>query len=106
MTKKYIAMCGLDCSSCAAFIATENNDDELRKKTAEDWTARRLAQNKPPVKPEDINCFGCFSENKPIYQNCSTCEIRKCGLERGIKECRECSDYRCEELIELQKHLF
>jgi len=34
--KKHIAMCGLDCSSCNAFIATKINDDGLRKKTAEE----------------------------------------------------------------------
>jgi hypothetical protein len=106
MSKKYIAMCGLDCASCAAFIATKNNDDDLRKKTAEEWTTRYAVKNKPPVKPEDINCFGCLSENKLIYKNCLICEIRKCGLGKGIKNCKKCEDYKCDKLIELQKHFF
>lgn len=29
-----IAYCGLDCEKCDAFIATKNNDNLLREKTA------------------------------------------------------------------------
>ena len=36
--KKLIACCGLDCEKCQARKATINNDDELRKKVAEEWS--------------------------------------------------------------------
>ena len=36
--KKLIAYCGLDCEKCDAYIATQNDDQALRKKTAELWT--------------------------------------------------------------------
>lgn len=106
MEEKYIAICGLDCSSCAAFIATKNNDDELRKKTAKEWTKRYVSHNKSPVKPEDIYCLGCLSQVGPIYLNCLKCEIRECGLAKGIKNCQECKNYKCDKLIELQSHSF
>jgi len=32
-----IAYCGLDCEKCDAHIATVNNDDALREKTAKLW---------------------------------------------------------------------
>jgi hypothetical protein len=107
MEEKYIAMCGLDCGSCAAFIATKNNDDKLREKTAGEWTERyrKDGRNKPPVQAKDINCCGCLSDG-PIYVNCFKCEIRKCEFGKGIKNCKECKDYRCEKLIELQSHFF
>ena len=100
-------MCGLDCTSCAAFVATRNNDDKLREKTAKEWTERygKTSRNRPPVKPEDINCLGCLSEGL-VYLHCLKCKIRKCGLQKGIKNCKECEEYRCAKLIELQKHLF
>jgi len=100
-------MCGLDCSQCDAFIATENSDDKLREKTAREWTERyrKGKRNRPPVKPEDIVCKGCLS-NGPIYLYCQQCKIRKCGLEKEIKNCRQCENYKCGKLIELQKHLF
>ena len=35
--KKMIAYCGLDCEKCNAYIATINDNQELRKKTAKLW---------------------------------------------------------------------
>lgn len=106
MEEKYIAMCGLDCGSCPAFIATKNNDDKLRKKTAKKWTKRHVGRNEPPVKPEGIYCLGCLSRVGLVYLNCLKCEIRKCGFTKGIKSCKECKDYKCDKLIELQSHFF
>ena len=99
-------MCGLDCSSCSAFIATKNNDDELRKKTAKEWTKRYIDHNESPLKSENISCLGCFSQDGSVYSNCLKCEIRKCGFAKGIKNCKECKEYKCDKLIELQSHLF
>lgn len=106
MEKKYMAMCGLDCSSCAAFIATKNNDNELREKTAKEWTKRYLGSDKPPLRPEDICCSGCLSQVDPVFSNCRKCEIRKCGFNKGVNNCKECKDYKCEKLTELEKHFF
>jgi len=106
MEERCIAMCGLNCGSCPAFIATKNNDNNLREKTAKEWTARYVSRNKPPIKIEDINCLGCLSGEGPIYQNCSRCEIRKCGFAKGIKNCKECEGYKCDKLTELQSHFF
>ncbi|PIS09424.1 hypothetical protein COT75_01960 [Candidatus Beckwithbacteria bacterium CG10_big_fil_rev_8_21_14_0_10_34_10] len=105
--KQDIAMCGLDCSSCPAFIATQDNDDKLRKKTAKEWTERygKGKRERPPVKPEDINCKGCLSAGQ-IYLYCHQCKIRKCGFKKEIKNCNECKDYKCKQLTELQKHFF
>ena len=35
----YIAYCGLDCETCEARLATVKNDNELRRKVAEEWSA-------------------------------------------------------------------
>lgn len=102
MEKEFIAMCGLDCGRCAAFVATKNNDNELREKTAKEWSLR----SKKDIKPEDINCLGCLSKVEPIYANCLKCQVRKCGLAKGIKNCKDCQEYKCEKLAELQKRFF
>ena len=103
MKKENIGMCGLDCSRCPAFIATSNNDDDLRKKTAKEWTERH--NSNPILNPEDINCKGCLSDGL-LSSHCSECKVRKCGLEKGIKNCKDCKEYKCNELTELQSHLF
>ncbi len=101
---KNIAMCGLNCASCEAFIASQTNDDELRKRAAEKWTKEYNQPGDPPVKPEEINCCGCLSDG-PLYNHCYQCEIRKCGLAKGLKNCGECGEYRCEKLVRLQERI-
>ena len=39
---KMIAYCGLNCEKCDAYIATINNDQELRKKTAKLWAELKV----------------------------------------------------------------
>jgi len=93
---KMIAFCGLICSECPAFIATQKDDDNERKKVAELWAKE---YNSPDLKPEDINCDGCLSENGRLFGYCKTCDIRSCALEKNAKNCAYCDDYACEKLV-------
>ena len=54
--KQLIACCGLDCESCDARIATVKNDDELREKTAQKWSAMN---NAPEITAATINFNTC-----------------------------------------------
>lgn len=103
----HIAMCGLNCSQCDAFIATQKNSDRLRAKTAQQWTAQHLAKGDkyPPLRPEQINCRGCLSQG-PLFLNCRTCAIRKCGLSKGITNCQQCTDYKCDRLLAFEKRMW
>ena len=92
--EKMIAFCGLTCTECPAFLATQNDDDTERKKTAEMWSE----QYGRPVKPEDINCDGCLTNTGRLFAHCNVCEIRKCGQEKGIDDCAYCDEYVCEKL--------
>ncbi len=91
---KIIAYCGLTCSSCPAFLATQENNDKKRKEVAKMWSE----MFKSDIKPEDINCDGCLSEGERIFNHCKVCEIRKCGRKREVKNCAHCEDYTCEKL--------
>jgi hypothetical protein len=91
---KVLACCGLDCGGCGAYLATKNNDDAKRVKTAEEWSK----QYGHAFKPEDINCGGCTSKGKIHFQYCNVCEIRKCGQEKKVKNCAYCADFACEKL--------
>ncbi|MBN2590312.1 MAG: DUF3795 domain-containing protein [Sedimentisphaerales bacterium] len=86
--------CGLVCSDCGAFIATQNNDDEKRAEMAKLWSE----QYKVDLKPSDINCDGCISDSKRLIGHCNVCQIRKCGKAKGIQNCAYCDDYACEKL--------
>ncbi|MDY6434878.1 MAG: DUF3795 domain-containing protein [Synergistales bacterium] len=83
-----IAYCGLDCEKCDAFIATKNNDNLLREKTAKLWAKL----NNAPILPEHINCEGCKVEGVKTFYCENLCAIRKCAIEKGINTCVDCSD--------------
>jgi hypothetical protein len=91
--EKMIAYCGLVCTDCGAYIATQNNDDEKRRQIAEQWTK---AYNHP-FQPSDINCVGCIPVAGLHVGHCGMCEIRKCGQEKDVKNCGWCPDYSCEK---------
>lgn len=89
-----IAYCGMDCSKCEGYIATQENDDKKRKDVAEKWSA----QYNTEIKHEQINCNGCKSEGTKFFFTENICEIRKCNIEKSTPHCAECSEYKCEKL--------
>lgn len=95
-----IAVCGINCAECPAFIATKNDDNELRIKTAKEWSTIYNAS----ISPEMINCVGCFSENGPLFGHCNNCEIRKCARDASLSGCAVCADYPCDKLAALFTH--
>jgi len=54
--EKIVGVCGITCTECPAFIATQENDDSKRRQVAEEWSK---AYNNE-IKPEQINCNGCL----------------------------------------------
>jgi hypothetical protein len=91
---KRLAICGLDCAACPAFIAYKTNDQALREKTAAEWSK----QFQVALKPADINCVGCLQTKGVQIAHCADCEIRKCGLDRHVQNCAQCPDYPCARI--------
>ncbi|MGD8564879.1 MAG: DUF3795 domain-containing protein [Candidatus Bathyarchaeota archaeon] len=92
---KIIAMCGLACDDCIAYIATQKDDDEMRRKVVEAWSTEE-----DPIKIEDVDCDGCTA-GKRLHSFCAVCDVRKCGLERNIETCAQCDDFSCDKLERL-----
>jgi hypothetical protein len=92
--EEIVAFCGLTCSACPAYLATENDNDEERKRVAETWSQ----QYSSDIKPEDINCDGCLPGHAKYIHHCSECDIRACGVAREVNNCAYCDDYPCERL--------
>jgi len=91
--EKMLAVCGLVCSECPAFLATRSNDDEKRKEVARAWSS-----DDHQYSPNDINCDGCLATDGTLFGFCHECEIRSCGLEREMENCAHCEEYACEKL--------
>lgn len=95
--KDMIGYCGLDCEKCDAYLATVNNDQVSREKTAELWTEL----NNAPILPEHINCEGCRMNGAKTVFCDSLCGIRKCALEKGVFTCGDYSELEICSIIQV-----
>jgi len=92
--EEIVAYCGLTCTECPAYLATQNDDDEERERVAKTWSE----QYNSDIKPEHISCDGCLPGKDRHFSHCSVCEIRACGVVRGVENCAHCDEYACEKL--------
>jgi hypothetical protein len=89
-----IAVCGLYCDECEAFIATFNDDDEKRAEVAGLWSKQFNCE----LELADINCLGCTSGSDCLIGHCRVCEIRNCAKEKQVENCAYCDNYVCKKL--------
>lgn len=93
---KIIAYCGLVCTECPAYIATQADDRAALERVAAQW---REQFNTPQLTADSVICDGCLeSDGGRLSGYCSMCEIRACGVKRGVVNCAHCDDYACEKL--------
>lgn len=99
--KQLIGYCGLDCEKCGAYIATVNDDDAMRRKTAELWSE----WNQVEIPPEAINCTGCRTDGVKAYYCSEMCRIRKCAMGKGYTTCADCASLdSCETILEIHNN--
>ena len=84
--KDMIGYCGLDCESCDAYLATVNDDQALRERTAKVWAEL----NHAPILPEHINCEGCRMNGAKTVFCDRLCGIRQCAIKKGVTTCGDC----------------
>ncbi|OHB83957.1 MAG: hypothetical protein A2Z38_08220 [Planctomycetes bacterium RBG_19FT_COMBO_48_8] len=80
-----IAFCCLECEKCEVYIATQNNDDELRAKVAKQWN----------MDAGKLYCDGCKSDRTPF-----NCDAKKCAVQKNLPTCAHCDDFpSCDKEI-------
>lgn len=88
-----IAACGLDCSQCEAYLATQADDEAAKQTVLEKWS-----QLYGPMSIDNITCDGCMVLNARHGGYCADCPVRACSLERSLPNCAVCSDYPCDKI--------
>ena len=99
--KEMIGYCGLNCSSCPAFLATQNNDDIAREKTAVLFS-EKFGLN---LKPNKINCDGCLFVGGKLIRYCQSCEVRKCASAKCLHNCAYCDEQPCEKITHIMNYM-
>ena len=97
MAEQMIAYCGLVCSECPAYVATQAGDMEALERV----TARWSEDFNETITVEDCLCDGCTSGSERLCSYCSECQVRACATARGVITCAHCDDYGCEKLTGL-----
>lgn len=89
-----IAYCGINCSKCESYLATQSGKyKELEK------VAKKLAKvYRAVVKPEYVICDGCRTGERHSFFCANSCKMRKCCIENGFFSCIECPNFPCKEL--------
>jgi hypothetical protein len=93
--ERIIAYCGLVCSDCDAYVATQANDLEALERLAQ---RARTEFGLADATAETTMCDGCLTESGRQIGYCATCEIRACGMARGMVNCAHCADYACDKI--------
>jgi hypothetical protein len=93
-----IAVCGLDCSVCAANLATQAKDEAGKERIAAQW---RTDYNNPKIDAAYVTCDGCLALDGRLGGHCLECEPRLCAVDRGLPNCAHCPDYGCEKISAL-----
>jgi len=94
MNDKIIAYCGLVCSDCDAYIATQADDQAALERVAAKW---RQEYNAPGITVESVLCDGCLTGERKC-SHCAECDVRACGIARGVVNCAYCPEYACDKL--------
>lgn len=92
--ERMLGACGLICSECDAYLATQTNDAEKIAEIAKQWSKEFGGD----FSPESIWCDGCMSESDRKCGHCAECDIRSCVSSKGLANCGECADYACETI--------
>ena len=92
--EKMIGCCGLVCTSCPTYLATQSDDDVARERTAALYSEKFGFD----LKPEDINCHGCASEGGKLLEYCQSCDIRECCRQKALENCAVCDEKPCDKL--------
>jgi hypothetical protein len=88
---KEIAYCGLNCKTCVIKSIIKTSGEPGLQKLVKNWSDSR---NK--VNGKDLFCSSYCSNHQGIHSKCwHGCEIRKCGIRKGVDTCGACNEYPC-----------
>jgi hypothetical protein len=92
---RMIAFCGVTCTDCQAYVATQADDRDALQEVLAHWSAYF---DRPDLTVEDIICDGCLTSDGRLNGYCQQCKIRPCAVTQGVTNCAYCDEYICDKL--------
>jgi hypothetical protein len=94
MTEKMIiSVCGLICTECRIYQASQGN-----KELAEEISTWFRNEMNVHIQPDQINCEGC--KESAVAHWSPNCKIMLCARSKKINHCFQCEEYPCEKITE------
>ncbi|MGN1345890.1 MAG: DUF3795 domain-containing protein [Eubacteriales bacterium] len=95
--KENLCFCGHDCARCRTRLATVRKDSALREQSRL-FYRETFGMDLPA---EKLHCLGGRSKERFFLS--LDCPFRTCCIGRGIRACRDCTDYPCGMLADYQE---
>ena len=99
--ERIIGRCGIICSECPAYIATQANDRAALERMAKE-ASKQLNRS---ITAEAGMCDGCLTTTGRIGQCVSECEVHACAVERDVLSCAYCDEYGCAKITGFLKEM-
>ncbi len=87
MTERLISACGLVCSECDAFLATQAGDAAAIERVAAQWSEQFGAT----IPAAGVWCDGCMTGGERRCGHVDECKIRACVVGRSLANCAGCT---------------
>lgn len=94
--KERLSYCGINCSTCPAYVATQKDQENVKIKIAKLWSDKDHQ-----YEACEISCKGCHEPWGKKFRHCQECEVRACARGKLYATCAECPDYPCNKLEHL-----
>ena len=99
--EKMLAYCGITCTECEAYKATQSGDTATLEKVAREWGEHFDAS----FTAASIICDGCLATTGKLCSYCAVCPMRVCAVERGEENCAYCAQFgQCDKLETFFSH--
>ncbi|MDQ2177267.1 DUF3795 domain-containing protein [Marinifilum sp. D714] len=98
--KDRIAYCGVNCSTCPAYVATQRQQEKVKVRIAKLWSDEDYK-----YEACEITCKGCHEPWGKKFRHCAECAVRECARQKLYDTCAECNEYPCNKLIDLHQTL-
>jgi hypothetical protein len=95
--ERIVSYCGIVCSECSAYLATQSGDAAELERVAASWQDEYRLDH---VTTTDVSCDGCVTAGRKAA-HCLDCEIRACAQALAVQTCAHCHYYSCEKLERL-----